>query len=124
MADLVWNDVVAVAPSLATGVSAEFQTMILGYVNEVVQAKHFGGESSFTFKLARAYLAAHYAYLHTLDEEGDVAGPIVSKSEGGVSISYGGASSGGSGDLLGSSDYGDAFLTLVRRSPARAGFVT
>lgn len=130
MPAIVWSDVVAVAPSMVTGVSASFQTLILGYVNEVVQASEFGGENSFTFKLARAYLAAHYAYLHTLDSSGaagDVIGPIVSKSEGGVSISYGSSTtSGGAGGagLLGSSDYGDAFMSLVNRSPARAGFLT
>lgn len=129
MPPIVWADVVAVAPSMATGIAAGFQTLILGYVNEVVVASEFGGENSFTFKLARAYLAAHYAYLHSIDSSGsggDVSGPIVSKSEGGVSISYGQSSTdsgGGGNSLLGSSDYGDAFMSLVMRSPARAGFV-
>lgn len=122
MANIVWSDVIAVAPTLATGVSTGFQTLILGYVNESVQAGEFGGVDSFTYKLARAYLAAHYSSLHKSGEHGAV-GPITSQSEGGVSVSFGGASSSGESSL-GSTTFGQAFLAFVRRSPANAGFVT
>jgi hypothetical protein len=122
MADITWSDVVAVATELATGVSAAFQTMILEYVNETVQASEFGGESSVTFKLARCYLAAHYGYLQ---KAGALAatGPVTSKSEGGVSLSYASPESGLTDPLL-RTNYGESFLSLVRRSPARAGFLT
>lgn len=122
MADIVWADVLTVAPELATGVSAGFQTLIVAYVNEVVQASEFGGAASTTYTMARAYLAAHYAYLHKQAGSGGI-GPVVSKSEGGVSISYANMMS-SDGSILGSSSYGQTFRSLVSRSPARAGFLT
>lgn len=121
MADIIWTDVVAVAPELATDVSADFQTMVLAYVNTVVAPAQFGGEDSIIFKLARAYLAAHYASLFV---DGSLGGAqMTSMSEGGVSASFSVDTAGGE-NALSSTTYGDTFLTFVRRSPARAGFVT
>lgn len=130
MANIVWSDVVAVAPELATGVAAAFQTLILGYVNEVVQASEFGGEESYTYTLARAYLAAHYGKLHKESADGGAAGtsgPVTGMTEGGVSISFAtsfGGSNFFSDPSLGLTKYGLTFLGFVRRSPANAGFVT
>jgi hypothetical protein len=119
---LVWSNVVAVAPELATGVSAAFQTLILGYVNEAVQADEFGGDESYTYVLAMAYLAAHYASLHKIGATGQ-SGPVTSMSEGGVSVGFANMFS-SSGSPIGATSYGQAFLSFLRRSPANAGFVT
>lgn len=119
MADLVWADVVAVAPEMATGVSTAFQTLILGFVNEAVDSRQFKGETSFRFTLARAYLAAHFGAVHKVG----MLGIPASESEGGVSQSFRALSMPGDSDLAGTS-YGGAYSSLVRRGPAMAGFVT
>lgn len=63
-----------------------------------------------TYWLALAYFAAHLGTLATR-ENGDEVGSISSKSEGGISISYGANSSGGDDDLL-QTIFGRYFLNL------------
>lgn len=121
MADISWSDVVIVAPEMASGVAAPLQELILSYVNSTVAPSEFGGESSPRLKLARSYLAAHYAATSQLQAASPV-GNITSMSEGGVSTSFSGSPM-ASESSLGTTNYGQVFLTFVRRSPARAGFV-
>lgn len=123
MAAILWTDVVAVAPDMATGVSAAFQTLVLSYVNVNVVATEFGGEDNPTYVMARAYLAAHYAALHKAGVNG-TAGQRIAQSEGGVSMSFANNSPMGTDPLLDKTTYGQAFRSLSRRSPSVAGFVT
>jgi hypothetical protein len=119
MADIVWNDVTAVAPELST-VSAGAQADLLSYVNTHVDPAKLGGVGSPKYRLARIYLAAHMA---TMSSQGGVgvAGPVISESAGGLSRSYAllNAQSGFSG-----STYGDMYRHLIRTSAARAPLVT
>ena len=130
MAILVWTDVIAVAPELATGVAVAFQTMILGLVEEKVSPASFGGADSQQFLLARALYAAHFGKQHKQGASGGPgggsAGPVISQSEGGVSQSFANisASGGFGGGALATTIYGRMFMDLVRVSPGRAGFVT
>jgi hypothetical protein len=123
MTAIVWTDVTDVAPAMSTGVPVGFQTKILAYVEEVVNPAAFGGEDSITFLLARSYLAAHYAALYKMGTFG-AQGPVTSQSEGGVSQSFASVMPQADSSLA-RTNYGDAFLTFVRRSGyARSGFVT
>jgi hypothetical protein len=123
MAAITWTDVTDVAPAMSTGVPVGFQTKILAYVEEVVNPAAFGGEDSITYLLARSYLAAHYAALYKEGTFGTV-GPVTSMSEGGVSQSFA-STMPQAESSIGRTNYGDAFLTFVRRSGyARAGFTT
>lgn len=122
MASIVWSDVTDVAPELATGVTAGFQTKILAHVNRVVSTRAFGGEESPTLTLARSYLAAHFA--SRVGPKRGKVGPVASQSEGGVSQSFANGAPPSTSELA-TTSYGQDFLSLVRSSPyARAGFVT
>ena len=116
MADISWSDVTAIAPEMST-VSSGAQTMILAYVNNVLNVSEFGGESAPTLKLARVYLAAHRG---AASLGGGGAGPITSESMGGLSRSYG---AGVTTDRLDSSPYGREYLSLVNMSSARSPIV-
>jgi hypothetical protein len=119
--DIDWDDVVEVAADLANpAIPVEFQTDILDYVNRHVHPGGFNGENSSTYKLARAYLAAHFGLMQKNRGTGG-QGPVTSKSEGGVSISYATTFVPGAEDLA-ETAYGRAFLSFSKRSIFRAGF--
>lgn len=120
MASIVWADVVAFAPTLST-VDAGAQADVLGYVNIVLAVAQFDGEDGPTTRLARIYLAAHMGSLGVAAASGS-AGPVVSRSIGGISEDYADTSS-SSGSALGDTSFGELYLQLVRRSPARATVV-
>lgn len=126
MADITWQDVIDVAAELPTGtppngVPLAAQTKILGFVNERVNPAAFKGPDSYTFLLARAFLAAHFGLMVKRGSTG--IGAVTSKSEGGASISYANLTM-PSAQLLGQTPYGQEYLALVQVSPiARAGFV-
>lgn len=122
-APITWTDVTDVASELLVGVTSGGQTKILAYVEAAVAPDAFGGEDSPIYVLARAYLAAHYGLLN---KQGSAAqGPVTSQSEGGVSQSFASLIGTSNDIFLGSTTYGRAFLSLVRRSGvARAGFTT
>jgi hypothetical protein len=111
VADIIWSDVVDVASELATGVSSGFQTKILGYVNEAVNPRSFGGDPSFGYDLARAYLAAHYALYYKLKAAAE-QGPQTSESEGGVSESFS-APTMANQSIFNATRYGRLFLSLM-----------
>jgi len=116
---ITWDDVEDIAPELAS-LSEDAQTIILNYVNQALAVVEFGGEGSATLRLARIYMAAHYGTVTARGGTGP-AGPVTSESAGGLSRSYGLVTSGGSGDEMATTGYGQAYMSLVRRSPARAG---
>ena len=115
MTAIIWADVTAVASELASTAGAT-QTMILAYVNDALSVDAFGGEDSATLTLARAYLAAHMA---TAGARG-APGQVSAESAGGLSRSYA-VDAASSGSSYGSTAYGQQYLALVNRSPARAG---
>lgn len=114
MAAIIWTDVVALAPELS-GVAAGAQTDILAYVNTAHSVVNWGGETSPRLRLARIYLAAHFASSGTL---GNAGGSVTSKSEGEVSVSFGGYG-GTSADALAATAYGRLYGQILRTSGAR-----
>lgn len=126
MPDILWQDVLDVAPSgdLAGLTSTTAQGKILAYVNKVVSPDEFGGTENGvdhpTYVLARCYLAAHMALMSLRGSS--QAGPLTSESEGGVSAGYASINYMRS-PLLMATAYGQEFAQLVARSPAVAGAV-
>lgn len=120
MAAITWAHVVDHYPALST-IDADAQTDILAHVNEAIVVKLLGGESSPRLKLARVHLAAYFALLSKTAASG-AAGPVVSESVGDVSRTYANPYSFGS-VRAGTNVAGDAYLALVRTSPARAPVV-
>jgi len=111
MADIDWDDVLAVASDLTTagGVPVAAQTMILAYVNESVYEAGFDAGA---YVLARCYLAAHLASLtRTKGVE------VISQSAGGIARSF------ASGAGLQTSGWGRAFVALARASACRGPLV-
>lgn len=116
MAAIVWTDVVAIAPELTSTV-VQAQTDILAHVNTVHNAVNWGGEAAPRLRLARIYLAAHAA---TSISRGDVAGPVLSQTDGRLAQEYAfpryQADPGlfGSDLLLDSTTYGREYRQLMR----------
>lgn len=97
MADILWTDVVNHAAGLADpAVNSGAKTDILGLVNSMLNPLPFGGESSYKYKLARIYLAAHIGTLEVMAAKagisgggtGGTLGPVIAESEGGLTRSY------------------------------------
>lgn len=109
--------VVDIAAELSV-VDADAQTMILAYVNQALAVDEWGGEDSPTYKLARVYLAAHYGTV-TLQGGNGPAGPAISQTVGGITRIYMNNSPVGSDPVMGKTPYGNSFLSLLRRSPAK-----
>lgn len=117
MAAIAWTDVTALASQLSTA-SAGLQAMVLAYVNgNGVNVDAFDGEDGETTKLARAALAAHLGSTFAV---GAAGGPIASQSAGGLSRSFGAWSS---TSALGTTGYGQMFLTLARAGAGGAALL-
>lgn len=106
MAAIVWSDVTALAPEL-TSTSATTQSDILNHVNAAIDVDRFDGEDGPTTRLARIYLAAHYATLAALG----AGGPLAVEREGGIERSYAAPSQ--RSELL-TTSYGRGFWQLIR----------
>ncbi len=121
MAAIIWTDVTALAPEL-TSVSSGAQTDLLAYVNTALKVSVFDDETGPMTRLARIYLAAHYA---TISQQGGAgaAGPVTGESAGGLSRQYASFSPMGSDPLFDVTPYGKAFRGLCRRSSARSPVV-
>lgn len=112
MAAIVWADVVAVAPELAE-LSSALYTDILGYVNVALVPTEWGGEDSSRLRLARLYLAAHYATMVSRGGSvGEIVGFVTSESAGGLSRSY--SSGASTGTVYDATPYGQLFWALFR----------
>lgn len=85
MAPIAWSDVIAVSSPLAAVIVAQ-QDMILAMVNAKF-AGVFDGEDGPTTKLARIYVAAHFASLPGSTDQRP-GGSVTSESRGGLSRSY------------------------------------
>lgn len=82
MASIVWTDVAAL-PNVPT-ISTTGQAAILGVVNSALDVSAFDGEAGPITKLARMFLAAHFASLAQLGR----GGVLAAESGGGLSRSY------------------------------------
>lgn len=126
MAAILWSDVEAISPALAApAVGVPAQTLILAFVNEAIDARLFpNGESDNRLKLARIYLAAHYAASGiAADASGGAgaAGPVASEAAGSLSVSYASMSSSWSDPGLESTSWGRLYRLIMR--PMRGGIV-
>lgn len=118
MTAIVWTDVTAHAAELAdVGLAA--QADYLSLANTFLNVSMLDGEDGARTKMARIYIAAHFATLDRLRGT-SVAGPVVSESRGGLSRSYANLTqmSVASG-LFGQTTYGQNYATLVRTSRTR-----
>lgn len=117
MADITWDDVVALQANLSS-VAEAAQDMILDYVNEDLNPTAFGGEDSARYVLARCYLAAH---LGELVRGNGAGGAVASETISSTSISLAYARATTSGDGLLQTSWGTQYAALVRQSTLRIG---
>lgn len=124
MAAILWTDVTTIAPSL-TSVSAGAQALYLAFVNEALDVRLFpNGESDNRLKLARIYLAAHYASSGVLGDASagvGAAGPVSAESAGTLSRSYAGMTISVSDPTLATTEWGRLYRLIMR--PMRGGVV-
>lgn len=115
MADIDWDMVVTITGDTSLdSVADDAQTEILGYVNNHIGGARFG---TYDLKMARVYFAAHMGLFAT-PGSGDAAGSVASESGGdGLSVTYS-VSPVAALDAIGETDYGRAYLSLVRTSCA------
>lgn len=130
MANIIWEDVVGVAPELgqlvngSPKISLVGQDMILQLANSYFDPANFGGETTSTgattpkLKSARAYLAAHFA---TLQLRRGTPGAVASASAGGLSRSFMQPQLNLSTTLQLTS-YGLLLVQILKTTAARAGF--
>lgn len=118
MAAITWTDVTTLIPSMSA-ITVGAQGVYLAHVNVALDVRLFCGEEDPRLKMARIYLAAHFAASDTLagaSGGAGISGPLTSESAGSLSHSYG-STAGGSG--FGSSGYGSTawgrlYLTLIK----------
>jgi len=103
---IVWTDVSALAPALAT-INVTTQNDILNFANVRFNVAVFDGESGVTTRLARILYAAHLAALTKLG----TAGPLIGESADGLSRSYAAPFSNRS--QLSLTSYGNALLAIL-----------
>ena len=106
MAAILWTSVIAIAPELAA-TAPEAQASLLGFVNSALDVSKYDGESGPITKMARMYLAAHFASLALLG----AGGPITMERAGQLEVEY--AIPRGKSEYL-STSYGRAFYQLGR----------
>lgn len=119
MAPIAWSDVVSVSSPLAAVVEAQ-QDAILAMVNAKFSSV-FDGEDGPTTKLARIYVAAHFASLPGATDQRP-GGAVTSESRGGLSRSYAPPQTGSGGDYEGTwsdTQWGRRYLQLLLGSRAR-----
>ncbi len=118
MAPIAWADVVSVSSPLAAVVVVQ-QDVILAMVNAGF-SHVFDGEDGPTTKLARIYVAAHFA---SLPGSGDQrpGGAVTSESRGGLSRSYAPPPTGSEAyeGTWGDTQWGRRYLQLLLGSKAR-----
>lgn len=119
MTAITWSDVTSHVPSVST-TGVQLRNDILEYVNTRVRVDDFGGETAISAKLARVYLAAHFATYNAQAASGQ-SGAVQSESVGGISRSY----STPSFDLgtTGQTVWGQIYSSLVMSSAARVPLV-
>lgn len=121
MAALIWADVIAIAPQLdSPKVPVDGRTMILGFANELV-ADNYGGDDSFRYKMARAYLAAHMGQLTLEHGKNEVQTKTMGTTT--ATVTYATFRSMMSKTGLELTPYGVQFEAIQQTSLGRVGFV-
>lgn len=113
---IIWTDVVAYSSALAA-VDPIVQSDLLAYVNTRFAAV-FGGENSPTTRLARIYVAAHFASLPGAGEQ-RAAGAVISQTRGPVSQSFAPPPTGSGDDTWSDTQWGRRYKQLLAGSRAR-----
>jgi len=108
-----WNDVLAIAPDLAS-VPLTTQQVVLAYANRTVTECIWGDDAV----LGCSYLAAHMG-AKSLAEYG--AGDISSESVGDVSAAYSAVALDAAASDLHSTKWGRIYLTLAKALPGARG---
>lgn len=118
MTAIIKNDVLEFAPELRS-VRDPAWTWILRMVNtmDATGIDAAGGETGATIHNARCFLAAHYATLSKRSKSGAV-GPVTSEAMGAVRRSYGLVALASRDAGLGSTNWGQAFQSLLGMSDA------
>lgn len=114
--DITRANVLAFAPELADVSTLAFDD-ILAHVNELDLTHADIGESEETNKLARIYLAAHFALL-TRNAGSGAAGPVTAETVGQVRRSFGLLATAAGTNALNGTQYGQAYLALLMQSMA------
>lgn len=119
MASIIWEDVAGVAPELGgTRMSLIAQDMILQLANTYLAVDNWGGEASPKLKMARAYVAAHFA---TMQLRRGIPGAVASSAAGGLSRSYATPML-NMNTTMQLTGYGMLYIQLAKTTAARAGF--
>lgn len=120
MAAIDWAAVLAMFPAdpALAALPVPAQTDILAYVNTTLAVRVFGGEESPKLRLARIYLAAHYATASGPSAAG-LSGVVTSESVGIGSASRSYAAPNASSSAWGSTSYGRLYAELLRTTSAR-----
>lgn len=108
-----WADVEALAPQLST-VAAGAQTLILGYVNAVLDTASDAWGDAEVSALAGALLAAHFGALAAAQSSSGASGPVTSMSLGQASKSFAVPSLSMDAGALGATAYGAQYLELAK----------
>ena len=117
---ILWADVNAIAPEMST-VALAHQAAILAYVNGYgINTDAFGGVADEITFIARCYLAAHLAAMAQRTSTGG-SGPLISQSEGAVSVKYSPSDGVKGAKMLSETPYGRLFSMLVHRHGASRG---
>lgn len=115
MADITWDNVVAIASELVD-VDPAAQVFILAHVNSAFNPAMFGAAQ---YDLIRIYLAAHVGSYSLPEGTGFSAGDVVSETVGGISRTYAVVAAASSGDGLDGTSYGTLYAFLMRTSRGR-----
>lgn len=117
MAAIIWSDVVADAPELSA-VAPAAQTVLLLYVNSVLDVAGYGGESHIRTRTARVMLAAHMA---TMFRRRGVPGFLSEQHAGPIGESFAMPPMAAMLNEFAMTSYGALFAMVTRGSAHRAG---
>ncbi len=115
MADITWDDVVAVASELAD-VGDDAQAVILEFVNGFLNPAMF---TPINLKNARIYLAAHVGSYSLPGGTGFGTGDVVSEEVGGIKRTYSVLAAIASGSGVDNTLYGSLYAMILNSSHAR-----
>lgn len=118
MAAVTWADLVSVVAAMSAA-DPIVQADILALVNVGFPAlpEVFDGESGIKTRLARIYIALHFASLPGAGDQ-RAAGAVLSESRGGLSRSYQGPAQAGGDTVWNDTQWGRRYLQLLRGSRA------
>lgn len=115
---LVWSDIVAVAPELAS-LDATMGAIILSSIQAELGPDNLGADR---YERAVKYLTAHVACCLKSGAFG-VQGAVTSESVGGISRAYAANSPMGTHPWYDKTPYGKLYQFIIHNNPARVGLV-